>query len=84
MAVIATVYAVLIGLDGGLGSAAFGLFFATASVGFVFIAGWMRKHDKKRTDLFPPGPRTTPNRPSQRPLSAAARQSGLDHAAIVH
>ena len=54
MAVLASVYAVLIGLDGDLGSAAFGLFVAAASVGFVCLAGWMRKHDKKRADLFPP------------------------------
>lgn len=57
MAVLAIVYAVLIGLDGDLGSAAFGLFVAAASVGFVFLAGWMRKHDKKRADLFPPSVR---------------------------
>lgn len=57
MAVLAIVYAILIGMDGDLGSAAFGIFVAAASVGFVVFAGRMRKSDKARADFFPPNVR---------------------------
>jgi hypothetical protein len=57
MAVAAVAYSVLSGMGGDLGSAVFGIVVAIASVGFVFIAGRMRKADKKWADLFPPSVR---------------------------
>lgn len=52
MAVLAIGYAILIGMAGDLGSAAFGILVAAASVGFVVLAGKMRKSDKARADFL--------------------------------
>lgn len=57
MAFLAVVYSILAGISGELGSAAFGVVVAMASVGFVVLSGRMRKHDKKWGDLFPPSVR---------------------------
>lgn len=54
MAVGALLYALLMGLSGDVGSAAFGIAIAVASLGFVILAGKMRNSDKARADLLPP------------------------------
>lgn len=54
MAVAALAYAVLSGMGGDFGNAAFAIVVAAASVAFAILAGKMRKTDKARADLFPP------------------------------
>ena len=54
MAVGAVAYAILTGIGGDFRNAAFGIVIAVASIGFVVLAGKMRKSDKARADFFTP------------------------------
>ncbi|WP_167762519.1 hypothetical protein [Brevundimonas intermedia] len=54
MAVAALALAILLGISGDPGNAAFAIVVAAASVGFAVLAGRMKKTDKARADLFPP------------------------------
>ena len=54
MAVAGSGLAIALAVEGHTGDALFAGFVALASVGFVTLAGWMRRGAKKAAEFFPP------------------------------
>lgn len=54
MAVAGSALAIMWAMQGQSGDALFAGVVALASIGFVTLAGWMRKGAKKEAELFPP------------------------------